>query len=398
MKKHSLAALASLAALLPLLHACGKKDNAGFASETTNGVAVRGSTEPGTIITAFHAGATSADSMEATTNADKSGNWELLLAPGGYLILHSQEDVAAAGNIIVRSEDSTAGIEVDLEQEPWTILEGQVPGNALAKISQSTASIREVVLFGLGRRAKLATDGSFLFSKIPQGNYLVRLEVDGKPVAESMLTTGINNELSLADSILVLEDFNDGDNTTNLTKIFGSSFWLNWLNKDSVKVTPALSNNWEIAGFLTDSSAFEGKSLHVALDIDEDFPEDPSLLLVLGSRGVKGEAENVHDLSASDSLVFQAKGNGKPIIDIWARAKDTGKSHHLYYEVLLQAEWTRHAIAWKKMTIDGNEKEAGTQWSNLEVLKVSWKFTADTDFWLDQVEIPDLKISDLLAP
>ncbi len=398
--KNKLCLLATSSLSLAMLVACGKAngDEAGFASETTNGIAMRGETSPGAIITAYYAAATSSDSIRANTKANESGQWEMKVPPGGYLFVIAKEDSAYSGNVVVRADDSLDGIEIQASLQKRTNLQGRISSAALSRSMVGVSTSKEVLLCGLGERATVASDGSFEFKNIPEGNYLVRLEVGGVASAEAMAQTGSENILNPSDTSLVLEDFDDQNNNTNLSTIFGSSFWLNWLAKDSVTIVPSITDDWDITPLLTDSSAFKNTSLHVIIDINENAPQEPSLLLVLGSRGVKGEDENYHSLCKSDSLAFQAKGSGKTIVDLWVREKDSGNNGHLYTEITLDSNWTRHTIAWKTMLYNDSNEPIGDKWCNLEVLKITWKFQGDVDFWLDQIEIPDMKISDLLAP
>lgn len=396
---HQIMALFGVA--LPLFLACGKasEDQSGFASETTNGVALRGEASPGTVITAYHATSGNADtSIGAVVTANKKGLWEMHVAPGGYLLVLDNQDSGAARNIVLRAEDSAQGLDVPMPLQPMTNLDGRIPANLLVKISQSAVTSKNVVLCGIGSRTSVAADGSFQFKDIPPGTYLVRLELDGEIVAENMAITGDENLLDPADTSLVLEDFDDGGNQTSLSKVFGNSFWLNWLGKDSVTLTPVLENDWDIEPLLVDTNAYKGKSLHVQIDISESNPQEPALLLVLGSRGLPGEDENYHSLAASDSLTFMAKGTGTAIVELWVRAISGKECSRLNATVELQSDWTYHALAWEEMTCGNDGEVIGARWQDLEVLKVTWKFTADADFWLDEVVIPDLKPSDLLAP
>lgn len=380
MNKFSLFSVCVVAALS--LVACGKsKDSAsGFGSETTNGIAMRGTTVAGAQVIVHQAFVTDSDAETKVDTADSNGHWEIQVEAGGYLVELRNGTQAGTRNVVVIASDTAVPVEISLGD--ITQVKGRVAASALAKRTVSSAK-RTAVLYGLGKNATVANDGSFEIDSVPEGKYVVRIEEGGDLLTEAPVGTG--DEVQVVDASqkgFMIENFNDGDNNTELAKMLDGGGWLNWL--DTIH---------EISDFISTNEAYAGKSLHVL-----PAEKEGALLLVLGSRGIADEWENTFDLSASDSVVYMAKGTGMIVFDVWAAPEDSlGEGWvHLEMEMALHGDWTRHAIAWRDLARD--QVAIGNAWSRYRVLKLTWKLRKGTQMWLDDVQIPDLTAIDLLSP
>jgi len=151
---------------------------------------------------------------------------------------------------------------------------------------------------------------------------------------------------------------------------------------------------------LTDSSAWSGRSLHVRVDPSASSPSSVAeFLMVLGSRGLAGTVEDVHDFGSTDSLVFMAKGSGAATVRLWAYQKGQYPSGQVFLErsVALDARWSRVALAWRDFVPQGSTISVGSAFADLRLLKITW-VASDADLWLDDISIPGAGPSLLMRP
>lgn len=369
--------------------ACGDKNHAGgYGSETTNGVTLSGFTEPNATITFRPATALREDLPRSyRLSADSQGYWEYNLEPSGWLMQVESDSAGFVRNFVVKKSDSLLDLGV-LSVEPLLNVQGTVVAEGPL----------EVVLYGIARKATVNANGQFTFTDLPQGRYVASIQRSGKEIAQSILIAqnGVNVELSLANGGLMLENFEAENQGSLLQNLFGSSFWLFWPDTFRGNIVIPMTEAWDTSVLLTDSLAYNGKSLHVIADVNEQDPmAEVGLLYVLGSRGLPGEIENVHDLSLSDKLRFMCKGTGRVVVRLWANLKTNPREQlYLEQEIELNADWSEVSLLWREFTLNGTP--IGEQWADYEILKITWVIRQDSDFWLDNIQIPDLEPIDLL--
>jgi len=380
---------------------CGNGRHAnGFGSETTNGIALSGLTEPGCIVIAHPAASVSVvDSLLSVDTADAQGHWNLQIVAGGWLLEFRHDSVGYAQNIKILSKDSALDFGIT-NLSPLVTISGQVANPVLAKSLRVAATSQRVTLLGLGRSASVDAQGGFSFADMAPGTYIVQVESDSLVLSQSLLDAKENASPLLPTSFtgLLLENFDDGDSKTLLAPLLGSSFWLAWSGVENGNVVaPAILNETDLSPLLTDSGAYSGKSLHWTVNIsDTNTTATASVLLVLGNRGIASEAEVVHNLASSDSMTFMAKGSGTVVVTLWADQKSDGARVYLEQNVILDSVWTRYDLQWRSFHVAGDTASIGDTWANYDLLKITWVFKQDGELWLDDILIPDLTPINLL--
>jgi hypothetical protein len=380
--------------MLLLQWGCGSdRSMGGFGSETTNGVEVSGMSDPSVRVVARSLNTTVSD-REAV--ADGDGNWRMELAPGGWGISAIRGGRGMSRNLVLDSGD-----------HPFQL--GQVSLGALHPLEgQAGAGMAggRVELPALGRVATVVSDGSFRFDSVPSGIQLVRLRVGGVVRAEALAAAGAICRLDPSSSDLLLDDFDDGDDRTAVADLLGSSWWLVQPGTDSGQnLTPRPVDSVGFRRYLTDSSAWSGKSLHAIVSpaSPDESEREAAFMMVLGSRGSPSDPEQVHDLSGSDSVVFMARGSGNARLELWAYPRGGFSSSDLAANriflvapVALSPTWTRVAVAWSDLRIGATTGPAvGADFARYRVLKLTW-VASDAEIWLDDIRIPGATPSLLL--
>jgi len=380
-----------------LICGCGLDRGAGggFGSETTNGIQVSGSSAAGAKVTARRIDSVA---VPCTTSVDASGRWRLSLRSGGWAIVTESGNDAAQR--FVRLEPTDTAVDVGwMATGPKLVLTGRLESIAARTLAGSAAAY-EIEVPDLGRKAAVVGD-SFRLEGVPAGSHILRLVQDGRILTERLGDASRPASLPRSGQGLLLENFDDGDNRNSLSGILGGGDWLVWPKiAEGLALQPATDGNQGIVPLLTDSSAWSGKSLHVRILPSASSPSSVAeFLMVLGSRGLEGTVEDVHDFGSTDSLVFMAKGSGAATVRLWAYQKGQYPSGQVFLErnVVLDARWSRVALAWRDFAPQGSTNSVGSSFADLRLLKITW-VASDADLWLDDVSIPGAGPTLLMRP
>jgi hypothetical protein len=158
---------------------CGNNTEgvAGFGSETTNGIALRGTAVAGSVVIIHQAAVTDCDAKVMKDTVDKNGNWAVSVPAGGYLVEMRQDNQAGVRSVIVAPSDTS--VEVGVHVAEMNQVLGRIGSSAIGKRTTSVAK-KTAVLYGLGLKTDVLADGRFRFDSVPQGKYVVRIEEGSK--------------------------------------------------------------------------------------------------------------------------------------------------------------------------------------------------------------------------
>jgi len=254
----------------------------------------------------------------------------------------------------------------------------------------NTASLpREVRLYGTSFRATVNADGSFAFDSIPGGDYAVVIRSAsaftycGGAVADTASTVVRTFTPENADSVLI-DDFEDGNNTNRFYAITGGGWWYNYSDSTS-SVSPEKAvnsivrndNSWNASfSYHATFSVANGVSRAFAL-CGFDIGVSPLLDTAIG-----------YDLSSVDTISFYAKGTGHIKIQFYgSHALSTDTTGEWIYEFDLPSEWTRIVVT----------PQGVPDWENIKgsITTITFMSTADADIWLDEIVFHGISPADL---
>jgi len=211
--------------------------------------------------------------------------------------------------------------------------------NALGSIRAEWTPGATVMIAGTSFSQKVDESGVVLFTSIPRMNTaLIGQENGQKPVILSTLqiipydTLELDTIQVVSDS-LILDDFELSSNVTMLQPFVHRSYWFSIADEKqggNSTIYPSTANQdaWSLA--ISDSSAFNGKSLTIHYSIDSSSITGPYAIFgcTLGN-GING--------SAIDSIVFMANSNAPFIFSDGSHLLIKGDSTS-------STEWHRFAV------------------------------------------------------
>lgn len=400
-------ALAIFSALLA--GACSDDPHSkGFGSETTNGIVASGTlTLDNTPVSGAlvrikpaRATSTSADTtLTCTTNTQ--GQWSLgIPSAGGWTIEYRNQNMGAVHHF--RTVDSDRAITLPRPQlAELTTLQGSIQTSAVLA-RKSAVNATQVELYGLGLQAIVQNDGSFSLDSIPHGYYTIQVIQDGVVQTESSVSTQSPIVIDPTQSSqLIIEDFNDGNGTPTIASVLLGGTWLAWWDSTlGSRVTPAISDGSGMSPAIQDTNAVEGKALHLQVDIDQLSPHELNLLCVLGSRGLQGQWEDMHNFSKADSAVFWAKGTGTLSFRLWTKANSdlSGGTRKMEHRLNLEPNWTRYAIAFRDMLWLDDSTVVANQWDSVSTYKFDFTKEDSGLLSVDQLLVTGISFVDILSP
>ncbi|MBK8801826.1 MAG: hypothetical protein IPN71_07170 [Fibrobacteres bacterium] len=370
--------------LVCFLLSCGKSSDApvaagGFGSETTNGIQVRGQSEPGLVLTARRLDG-SGDTTAIRANS-VTGTWEATLAAGEWLILAQSGDKAFARYLGVSAKD-TLLLLGQLFTSPRSTVFGRVQGPLPGM---------RVVVEGTDRSVDVAADGTFGLDRIAQGTYLVSLMQGSKLVQRRIYATSTFLEFDPGDPSLLLGSFDDEMNLNPLDPLLAGGWRLD--GDESLVDSAGQSPDFWVDDWLQSQGALEepGKSLHLRLwwSIDADTTRRARVVYDFGGRWgttITSISDELYPIFRSDSLVFWAKGDGPLAVQVGLEPTppDTLDLRFAMKDVVLTTQWKRYALSWSGFVLDGIPLGAGFRQHRAAEIAFS---VGAGNFWLDKVAI-----------
>jgi hypothetical protein len=274
---------------------------------------------------------------------------------------------------------------------PQTLTQSQgIEGSLINLVGEGVRA--NISLYGSNRKTVTDSLGKFSLLNLAEGIHILRITPVTSTLGSLELATragGNLGKLSLSgNNAIHVSDFEDPFLETPFSPVFGKGYWYaqdDHAEGGSSTFSPmTIQQNFSSA--LTDSGAWQGKSLHVEFKVNNARAESYALV----SFSVGGSRLG-YNFSALDSLVFMAKGTGSirfefqtfPVIN---QFKDW---RHFKKNVALTSTWTRISIPKTDLllAIDSPARKAGLDWAiaGKQVVNVVFVANDPADFWLDDL-------------
>jgi len=388
----------SVAVLLASCGASSELAGTGVASETTNGLVIRGqvcdAASNGVPRARVELRSVASDSLASHANSDTNGNYELAAVQSGRYLLSSRDAGLGASRWL-----SLGPLVRESGAEPL-LLRPQAP--LRGKVSGSLPPLQGLMVHiqGTTRRTLVSTDSSWSIDSIAAGTYLAKLtDATGKLMAEQLASTNAESSLSY-DTVasILIDDFEGLPTASRLHDLLDGAWWGMW---NDTGATPATSRVWSgvNGNYNATAGAYSGHSLHAALKIGPSFAEAPGisrsagLQVQLGGRDDLDPDGTWFPTAKVDSIVFMTKGSGTFRFEVKARmAGQSGTAGIFWTEFVLTPNWTRHAFSPRSLSAP-----AAMTWDTSRMHEFYWTTTdSSSEIWLDDIRLIGLHSSDLL--
>lgn len=194
---------------------------------------------------------------------------------------------------------------------------------------------------------------------------------------------------------LLVEDFEEDSPFTRLHRFNGGSHW--WMAFDSL----AAEN---LEGTLAEHREYVGEDFGHALHID--------LIPTKGATDSKAMIgfnwgrpsswpdtwEVYRDLSAADTLFFDAKGNGTLRVQFVCRDRELISNAAFETKIRLDSDWKKFRLPISGFVAkSGSELNSALSWKEVNAHCKATVFAADgtVELWLDNIEIGGVRLSDI---
>ena len=258
-----------------------------------------------------------------------------------------------------------------------------------------------VQVYGTDRLVKTDGDGFYEMDSLPPyDGYGLRFVV-GDSVVEQSTSVDAGEETHAnvlafePDSIQVL-DFESAEEQFSIMEYGLSAKGYMSSTDTSVKTTPAVELipevREDIAEFIVDAGAGrEGKALHWESSAGHGFWSFYGIWVC--------EEESPCDLSATDSIVYYARGTGVISVIFETLGSENTEGKTLAYDTLKTAdEWTRYCIRPSDFK-PRDDKYGNLGWEVISksVTTISIAVYDDTEIWIDDVVLYGVKPSDFIV-
>lgn len=194
---------------------------------------------------------------------------------------------------------------------------------------------------------------------------------------------------------LLVEDFEDSlSQFTRLHRFNGGSHW--WTAFDSLVETQTKN----LAEHRTWVGESFGRALHIDL-IPSDGAENPKAMIGFNwghDSSWPEPGEIYRNLSAADTLFFDAKGSGTLRVQFVCRAEDLLKNSAFETKISLDSVWQKFRLPIEKFEAkSGSSLDATRTWDEVSEHCKATVFAADgaVELWLDNIEIGGVRLSDI---
>ena len=292
----------------------------------------------------------------------------------------------------IRAKDIRSGDSVQYALEKTGRLRGKV-------YLPADVDYAWVQVYGTDRLVKTDSEGFYEMDSLPAYEYDLRVIV-GDSVVEQVAAVGAGEEARAnvcafePDSVKVL-DFESADAQFVIRELGISEAGYMSSTDTSVKTTPEVAmvpeTRKDIADFFVEADAGRaGNALHWVSSAGQ------------GRWSFYGiwvcTEESPCDLSATDSIVFYARGNGVISIALETLGSSNEEGKTLAYDTLKTDKWERRVIT------PANFKPRDDKYGNLgwdvvskSVTTISIAAYDETEFWIDDVVFYGVKPSDFIV-
>lgn len=375
-------AVAAIAFFVLLILGCGQEKHSGKGvwDETENGVAIVVKDQQGNPI------------KGARVRLIPLQNWHSQVSMGESPVLDSAI-ASDKGEATVAGTAWPAALEVEqgnlvgriilyraLESQSITLQHGTALSGTLQGSPQNLPAY--VRIAGSTARAQVGVDGTFAFPSLPSGDLLLVGEGNQSLSALQSVNVPASEAVTL-DSIpvfsstqILLDDFADDIAANRYFYLTGNGWWYVYADSGSAvfpsNVQDAVSDGVMHVQLQPDSTRETAFSM-VGFDLNGSLlSEDHSLA--------------THDLSALDSLCFQAKGTGQIMVQITGQ-DSLDSADHVNATVTLGEQWQSYCLA----------PASFPDWDALRkrVAGIAFASQKPAELWLDQIQIFGITEQDL---
>lgn len=337
------------------------------------------------------------------TLTDQEGRFSFAQVKPGYYSLQITKD-DPGGVLSTQSRIDVDGQATVLQLTPL-LLETPKPNPKNAFVVAPAGHSAKSALYLYGEAWTDSTDslGGFDFPSLPTGLHLLRV-VPADPALGSLELAfrpeAPPDTLRLGfDRILKIADFEHGEIATPFAAVFPRGKWFtndNLAPNGGPETFQPPSMRTDFAAAYTDSSAWNGHSLHVGFRLAGNPAAQYGIVGITVGDGVSG-----HSFADLDSVVFEAKGKGTIRFefqneDIMYKYRDW---RHFSRTFALDSSWTHIAIPVRDLVLspDSPAYKQGLTWAEASRKMVNIIFLSDdpSELWLDDVSFYGLSVRDM---
>ncbi len=358
MKRHVLFLVLILIALLSGFGLQCALNIAGDVTETGNssivsGIVVDESNVPiaGVEVVVFKI---SADSFRPPVAVDtvftrNDGSFKIELGPAVY-ILEMKDD---NNNVVAMTHSFKKEVSAPVNLGP-TVLEAYVSYEGIVKCIDATPL--RVILGQTLYETTVDTNGVFIIQAVPRRQYPVLVEAWDSVKAMKEIMPTKNVDLSMGPllrpdtvfvnlSVIVLDDFEDGNNFNKLGPIFGRGWWDArndvYAGGNSNILQPITASPIEFKNAIKSGGAGHEKGLQVLYSLGDTIGIEREFSFVYVGMEIGGD---LYDLSGFDSLCFYVKGNGKVLFEFVQFSSDLNIKVSANVLFTLSSMWQRCTV------------------------------------------------------
>ena len=378
---------------------------AGGGIETTNGGLVAGralkndGTALGSARVVGRMVASPADS--AVDTADASGYYQLHgLTAGTIAISILCTDGQLGGLVHVSKSRSDTTVQVgDLKTASLRDVIGVLHCGGLPCAGQ-------VFIPELNRSASAGADGVFSVSGVPAGRLLLNAVATQDPtlIASRVVLDETPLTVDLVPyKVTLFDEFDQASRVHGASLVSYEGYWYFYAD------TSFASGSSQIVGACVQSpfttcpdsvGAYQGKSFHADVQFSSTMQYHYALFGVNFMQGKTGvdSLRRWFDMTRVDSLALWVKGSGRVVLQfVTERRMLLGEGHQYQSSITLSPTWTRVVIKSSDITI-GLTGEPPWSVAGTRTAGMTFNFSANTDFYMDDIELYGVWPVDLQGP
>lgn len=328
-----------------------------------------------------------------STITDKDGRYSLRLPHNNFKI--EARDIRASnyGSVkYLRIQQSDSSLINNDTLSPLSSIAGRV--SVPDDISPADLSI---YIFGSNAKTTPDASGNFSITSVPYGVHFLKFcTKDNSFNVQTQSLTGYDTvEYTFSNHHgLLVDNFEDYDNNTNINLITGTSRWYTFSDRSTNGFYPVPQDIYhDFRCGYTKSGAFYGNSFHIYFDFSRTTATYALAGFSIGGKGY-------YDLSAMDSLVFYVKGQGSIRIELQTQLvlENYNQSSHFYVNLSnIDSLWYRCSIPSDSIKTAPNVSDDNHTWSEAShrVAYINFLAKSSCDLWLDDIYFAGMEAEDL---